>query len=127
MANPSRWKHLRHSLPSPIAAGKRGRQRAVRPHRWQPAANPPRRFSRVTLGFWLGGIALGTTGCVLGACMPYRHPVAVTISVLWWGIYLGCFGAGIGALIGTLTKRGPAALSRVPGGASEFPNWEDLP
>jgi hypothetical protein len=37
--------------------------------------------------------------------MPYRHPVAVTTSVLWWGIYLGCFGTGIGALVGTLTRR----------------------
>jgi hypothetical protein len=32
--------------------------------------------------------------------MPYRHPVGVTISLLWWGIYLGCFGASIGALLG---------------------------
>ena len=34
--------------------------------------------------------------------MPYRHPVGVTISILWWGIYLGCLGASIGAGIGGL-------------------------
>ena len=119
MANPSRWKHLRNSLPLPIAAGQRGRQRAVRPHRWQPAANPPRRFSRVTIGFWLGGIALGTTGCVLGACLPYRHPVAVTISVLWWGIYLGCFGASIGALLGLWAEQVSAPPSPPSDGAGK--------
>jgi hypothetical protein len=59
--------------------------------------------------------------------MPYRHPVAVTISALWWGLYLGCLGAGIGSLVGALTKRAPAAPSRVSGGAGELPNWENLP
>jgi hypothetical protein len=37
--------------------------------------------------------------------MPYRYPVAVTISVLWWGIYLGCFGAGVGALLGLWAEK----------------------
>jgi hypothetical protein len=41
--------------------------------------------------------------------MPYQHPVAVTISVLWWGIYLGFFGASLGAVLGLLTSRAPAA------------------
>jgi hypothetical protein len=41
--------------------------------------------------------------------MPYQHPVAVTISVLWWGIYLGLFGASLGAVLGLLTGRAPAA------------------
>jgi hypothetical protein len=46
-------------------------------------------------------------GCLLGALMPYRHPVAVTLSVLWWGLYFGCFGASVGALVGVLTNRPP--------------------
>jgi formyltetrahydrofolate deformylase len=66
-----------------------------------------RRFHPVTIGFWLGGVCLGTGGCILGAFMPYRHPVAVALSVLWWGIYFGCFGAGIGALVGQVSFRVP--------------------
>ena len=122
MSNPPRLTELRNPSPSSPTATKKAWQGSVR----SPNVRLRRRFDR-TIGFWLGGALLGVGGCILGSCMPYRHPVAVTISVLWWGIYLGCFGAGVGALIGTLTKRGPAALSRVPGGASEFPNWEDLP
>jgi hypothetical protein len=34
--------------------------------------------------------------------MPYHHPVAVAISVVWWAVYLGCFGASVGALSGAL-------------------------
>jgi hypothetical protein len=65
------------------------------------------RFSPVTIGFWLGGVGLGTGGCLLGALMPYCHPVAVTINVLWWGLYFGCVGASVGALVGVLTDRAP--------------------
>jgi hypothetical protein len=65
------------------------------------------RFSPVTIGFWLGGVGLGTGGCLLGALMPYRHPAAVVLSVLWWGLYFGCFGASVGALVGVLTDRAP--------------------
>jgi hypothetical protein len=79
---------------SSIAAEKRQWQRGSR-----------RRFDRIILGFWLGGVLLGTAGCVLGACMPYHHPVARVISVLWWGIYCGCLGASVGALPGLLLKR----------------------
>jgi hypothetical protein len=39
------------------------------------------RFDR-TMGFWLVGAGMGMGGCVLGALMPYRHPVAVAMSVL---------------------------------------------
>jgi len=53
-----------------------------------------------TAGFWLGGIVLGVGGCILGGCMPYSHPVGVTVSVLWWGLFFGCFGASIGAALG---------------------------
>jgi hypothetical protein len=75
----------------------------------------PGRFSPVTIGFWLGGAGLGTGGCLLGALMPYHHPVAVAVSVLWWGIYFGSFGASVGALVGLLTDR---ALPR-PGAKRE--------
>jgi hypothetical protein len=65
------------------------------------------RFNPRTTGFWLGGTGMGTGGCLLGALLPYRHPVAVAISVLWWGIYCGWFGASVGALVGELTERAP--------------------
>jgi hypothetical protein len=62
------------------------------------------------MGFWLGGLCLGMGGGILGGFMPYRHPVAVAISMLWWGIYFGCFGASIGALWGMWLKcRQPGA------------------
>jgi hypothetical protein len=57
------------------------------------------RLARTTIGFWLGGVLMGTVGGILGVCMPYHRPVAVVMSALWWGIYLGCFGASVGALI----------------------------
>jgi hypothetical protein len=78
-----------------------------------------RRFDRVTVGLLLGGLALGAVGCVLGAVMPYHHPVAVTISVLWWGIYIGCFGASIGALFGLFTNRNPAPSFQGSDGAGK--------
>ena len=72
--------------------------------------------ARPTVGFWLGGGLLGTGGLILGACMPYQHPVGVVISALWWGIYLGCLGASVGALIGMCTEHAPARASgRVDG------------
>jgi hypothetical protein len=76
----------------------RKRQAVARLSRW-------RRFDRVSIGFWLGGAVLGTAGCILGACMPYHHPVGVAISVIWWGIYFGCFGASLGALVGLFTDK----------------------
>jgi hypothetical protein len=111
MASVTRLTGPGNSPPSPVAAGNGERQRAVRPHEGQPGPNARRRFDGAAVGFWLGGIALGVGGCIFGACMPYRHPVAVTISVLWWGVYFGCFGAGIGALLGLWTGRAPASLS----------------
>jgi hypothetical protein len=108
--------------PSRSTPGSGAWHEAVRPRKAQAPANPfRRRFDRVTLGLWLGGVVLGTAGCIVGACMPYRHPVAVTLSVLWWGIYLGCFGACIGALLGLLTKRNPASSSEASDGAGESP------
>jgi hypothetical protein len=64
------------------------------------------------MGFWLGGVVLGTAGCLLGAFMPYRQPVAVAVSVLWWGVYLGSFGASVGALIALFTENTPAPPSQ---------------
>ena len=64
-------------------------------------------FSPVMLGFWLGGAGMGTGGCVLGAFMPYHHPVAVANSILWWGIYFGAFGVSVCALVGLLIDRTP--------------------
>jgi hypothetical protein len=78
-----------------------------------------RRFDRVALGFWLGALTLGTAGCVLGARMPCRHPVGVAISVLWWGIYLGCLGASVGALAGLVLGRAPVPPSQGADGAGE--------
>jgi hypothetical protein len=88
---------------SPVPPGKEHRPRAAR-----------RRFDRATLGLGLGGVVLGTAGCILGYCLPYRHPVGVAVSVLWWGLYLGCFGAGVGALVGLITKRAPVLPPQGP-------------
>jgi hypothetical protein len=90
----------------------------VRPHRGKAATHLGCRFGR-TAGFWLGGVLLGLTGCIVGVCMPYRHPVAVAISALWWGIYLGCLGASLGALLGMWAERPPAASSPRPEGAGK--------
>ena len=81
----------------------------------------PGRFSPVTIGFWLGGAGMATGGCLLGALMPYRHPVAVALSVLWWGIYFGCFGASIGALVGVFADPAPTWPSQASAGAGTAP------
>ena len=84
---------------------------------WRSPAPSPR-LARTTIGFWVGGGLLGTGGCLLGVCMPYHHPVGVVISALWWGIFLGCFGANVGALIALFTERAPAPASRGVDGRS---------
>jgi hypothetical protein len=51
--------------------------------------------------------------------MPYRHPVAILISVLWWGAYFGCLGAGLGALLGLFADRArPTGRHALPRGSS---------
>jgi hypothetical protein len=65
-----------------------------------PTANASRRGFKRTLGFWFGGLIWGAGGCLFGASMPYQHPVGVAISIIWWGIYFGCFGTSLGALLG---------------------------
>jgi hypothetical protein len=78
----------------------------------QPPRNQRRpRFDRVS-GFLVGGIVLGTTGAVLGACLPYAHPVASILSALWWAVYFGCFGANIGALLGLWAEKTTAPRSK---------------
>ena len=99
----------RLSMPIPGNAG----QRAVGSDKGHRAEKPRGLFDR-TIGFWLGGALLGIGGCILGGLMPYSHPVAVTISVLWWGIYLGCLGASIGALLGCWAERPHTSPSQVP-------------
>jgi hypothetical protein len=89
--------------PSPRTAGTGGRT----------GASPRLRFDR-TVGFWLGAAVLGTVGCCVGFAMPYRHPVAVTASVLWWGVLLGCLGGSVCAVLGLWAEptRPPAAPRR---------------
>jgi hypothetical protein len=92
---------------APTTAGGWNWQDAVHSHIRQAAANSstcPRRFDRV-IGVTLGGIVFGTGGCILGACMSYRHPVGITLSMLWWGIYFGCFGVWLGAVLGASVER----------------------
>ena len=84
-----------------------GRRRVPPPQTSPSAAHPLRRqYSAVTIGFWLGGIALGIAGCLIGASMHHRHPVGVMAGALWWGIYFGCLGASIGAVLGSCADRG---------------------
>ena len=81
----------------------------------------PGRFGPVTIGFWLGAAGMAVGGCLLGALMPYRHPVAVAISVLWWGLFFGCYGASVGALVGFLTDRAPPPPPAAWDGAGTVP------
>src|SRR5262245_30538883 len=74
------------TLPNPhphLSAAMAEGQRSVRPHPWQPPATPRRRWNRATTWFWLGGLALGTAGGVLGASMPHRYPVGAVVEALW--------------------------------------------
>ena len=107
---------LRNPSPFPITTSTWEWQRADYPRTGQGEANPFRRpFDRLTLGFRIGGLALGMAGCILGACMPYERPVAVAMSVLWWGLYLGCLGASLGALLALFTEWTRLRPSRGPG------------
>ena len=105
--------------PLPRNPGRWDGQRAARPPGGHPAPGRLRRRFDRTIGFWLGGALLGVGGCILGICLPYRHPVAVTLSVLWWGIYLGCFGASIGALLGLWAEQMPAPPAPSDDGAGK--------
>jgi hypothetical protein len=52
----------------------------------------------------LGASTLGAAGCILGGYMPYYRPVAIAISVMWWGTYFGCFGASLGGILALITR-----------------------
>ena len=114
MPTTSSLRDLRNLGRAPTNAGSRDWQEAVRSDIQHVATNSsafPRRFDRV-IGLSFGGIVLGTGGCILGASMPYRHPVGITISMLWWGIYFGCFGMWLGAVLGASVERIRARLSQ---------------
>jgi hypothetical protein len=103
MPNSTRLVELRNPAPSshPLTTVK-----------WQRGLRSPntplrRRLNRA-IGFWLGGGLLGVGGAILGFCLTYHDPVGMTVSALWWGIYLGCFGASIGALLGVWAEQTPA-------------------
>ena len=86
----------------------------------------PGRFSPVTIGVCLGGAGMAVGGCLLGALMPYCHPVAVTMSVLWWGLYFGCFGASVGAIVGVVADCEPLLPSATWDGAETVPTELEL-
>jgi hypothetical protein len=103
MYNTTQLNDVVSPCPVAITTEVRIRPGAVRPHIRRAAAGPTgTRFNWVCIGFWLGGLALGTTGCLLGASIPCRHSVGVAICILWWGLYLGCLGASTGAAAGVL-------------------------
>jgi hypothetical protein len=88
----------------PVIAENEASTGTTRAGTWRGVARPSRRFDCVSVGFWLGAATFGIGGCILGGHMPYHHPVAISISVIWWGIYLGCLGASIGGLFGLFTQ-----------------------
>jgi hypothetical protein len=51
--------------------------------------------------------------------MPYHHPVGVVVSVFWWGLYLGCFGMSLGALVGMWAEQDRGFASPGWDGAGE--------
>ena len=113
MPTTSSLRDLRNVGRAPTTGGSWDWQDAVHSHIRQAAANSsafPRRFDRA-IGLTLGGIVFGTGGCILGASMPYRHPVGITISMLWWGIYFGCLGVWLGAVLGASVERIRSRLS----------------
>jgi anti-anti-sigma factor len=72
-----------------------------------------------TRGFWIGAALLATTGCLIGATFPCHYAAGLAMSMLWWGIYFGAPGACVGALLGLLDERPPAAP--VPTDDAELP------
>jgi hypothetical protein len=108
MTNTSCSSDLKNRPPIPSRASQGKWPGRNRTHEGRSAANPfHRRFDRVTAGFWLGWVVLGTAGFLVGTRVPYRHPVAVATCVAWWTLYCGCLGASLGALICWLSERAP--------------------
>ena len=84
MADTPRATALRTPAPFRIPPGPWEWQRADSPRTGPDAFNPfRRRFDRVARGLRIGGLTAGAAGCLVGAGMPYAHPVAVAVSVLW--------------------------------------------
>jgi hypothetical protein len=118
MAHSASMTALQNPPRLPLPGGNKHWEKRIHPHGRPAAAKPSRRrFNWVAIGFLLGGLTLGTVGGILGACTASSHPVAVTISVLWWGLYLACFGGSIGALLGMWMKHAFAFPSQGSGGA----------
>jgi hypothetical protein len=119
-------KNRRNARRSPTNVGSWDWQEAVNPRFRHPLTNAVRRrFDRVT-GSWLGGILLGIGGCIFGTCTSYRHPVGVTISALWWGIYFGCFGIWLGSAFGMLAERVRSSLSERSDGKADETEYAQL-
>jgi hypothetical protein len=117
VADTPRATEFRSPAPFPSSTGHWEWQRADSPRTGPDAFNPFRlRLDRVTLGLRIGGLTAGAAGCLLGACLPYERSVAVALSVFWWGLYLGCFGASLGALLALGTQRTAARPSRFSDG-----------
>ena len=91
------------ATPAPVIAKGNAPPQSRRTRR--AVASRSHRLDWVRIGFWLGAATFGTAGGVLGGCMPYHHPVAITASVIWWGIYIGSLGASLGALAGLVLRR----------------------
>jgi hypothetical protein len=116
----------KRTLPS-LTEGNGARKRSIRNGRGQTAANPfRRRFDRVSIGFFLGGIGLAAVGAGIAASFPYKYPAALVVSILWWGIYCGCLGASLGALAGLLTQPAPATPSPGSVGDGHLPTGADM-
>jgi hypothetical protein len=64
-----------------------------------------RRWDPITIGMVCGGLILGAVGVAVAASYSYAYPAGLAVSMIWWGIYFGAFGAGVGALPGLFTQR----------------------
>jgi hypothetical protein len=67
-----------------------------------------RRWDPIRIGMVSGGLILGAVGVAVAASYSCTHPAGIAVSVIWWGIYYGAFGASIGALPGLFTQRARA-------------------
>jgi hypothetical protein len=86
------------ATPSPATTGEL--RHGPQPHGPRSAVRSRRGFRGRTIGFWAGAVVGAAAGCFFGASMKYEATLAVTFSVIWWGIYGGCLGCSVGALFG---------------------------
>jgi hypothetical protein len=59
--------------------------------------------------------------------MPYHHPVAVSLSVVWWGVFCGCSGGIAVALLGMALERAPYPPPGKPEGEGKPPTGGSSP